>query len=116
MRQAALSAAMEPGARAAQLTSSDGTVMAKVVTTADGRGYFMGDKMPELPPGRTYQLWAMMGDAPGGPAVSVGVMGRHPSMLGFNTDAAVRGFAVTEEDAPGVVSSTHTPVVAGTLA
>lgn len=116
MERAALSAAMAPDSRTAALASSDGAVLAEVVTTADGRGYFMTDALPRLPDGRTYQLWALMGEEPGSPVVSVGVMGRNPTVMAFNSDAGVMGFVVTEEDAPGVARSTHPPMLQGRLA
>jgi hypothetical protein len=116
MRRAALAAAMEPGARAAELATIDGTVMAKVVATVDGRGYFMAKKMAALPRGRTYQLWAVMGERPGSPVVSVGVLGRSPTVTGFNADPSVSSFAVTREDAPGVATSSQAAMVTGRLA
>jgi len=116
MERAALSATMEPGARTAALSASDGAVVAKVVTTPDGRGYFMADAMPRLPDGRTYQLWALMGDGAGSPVVSVGVMGRKPSVMAFTADAGVTGFVVTEENAPGVARSTEPAMLQGRLA
>jgi hypothetical protein len=116
MERAALSATMEPGARTAALSASDGAVVAKVVTTPDGRGYFMADAMPRLPDGRTYQLWAQMGDGAGSPVVSVGVMGREPSVMAFTADAGVTGFVVTEEDVPGVARSTQPAMLQGRLA
>lgn len=116
MEKAALAASMERGARTAGLTASSGSVMAKVVTTADGRGYFMADAMPPLPAGRTYQLWALMGEEPGSAVVSVGVLGRSPTVVAFNADAKVMGFAVTEEDAPGVTRTDRPVVMEGWLA
>ena len=116
MEKAALAAAMEPGARTAQLAASSGAVMAEVVTTAEGRGYFMAGAMPRLPAGRTYQLWARMGEEPGSATVSVGVLGRRPGVMAFNTDEHVMGFSVTEEDAPGVNRSVRPTMIEGWLA
>lgn len=116
MEKAALAAAMEPGARTARLAASSGSVMAEVVTTTDGRGYFVADHMPSLPAGRTYQLWALMGEDPGSAVVSVGVLGRSPGVMAFNADATVMGFAVTEEDAPGVNRSIQSAMIEGWLA
>lgn len=116
MERAALAATMEPGARTAELMTDDGHMMAKVVLTADGRGYFMSDTLPTLPDGRTYQLWAVMGDAPDSTVVSAGVMGRDPSVMAFTTDAGVTRFMVTEELSPGVPSSLEAPMLEGALA
>jgi hypothetical protein len=116
MEQAALAAAMEPGARSTRLEAATGAVLAKVVTTADGRGYFMADEMPSLPAGRTYQLWALMGEDLDSAVVSVGVLGRDPTVMAFNADPGVQGFVVTEEDAPGVAESTQPAMAEGWLA
>ncbi|MBM3660200.1 MAG: hypothetical protein FJW95_11975 [Actinobacteria bacterium] len=116
MERAALAATMEPGSRTAELAAGDGAMMAKVVVSPEGRGYFMTDAMPELPRGRTYQLWAVMGDAPGSAIVSAGVMGREPGVMAFTTDAGVTRFVVTEEEAPGVARSVQPALISGTLA
>jgi hypothetical protein len=117
MERAALAASMQPGARTAQLAAAgDATMTAEVVVTPDGHGYFMTDAMPRLPAGRTYQLWALMGDETGSPAVSVGGMGREPTVMAFTADAGVTGFVVTEEDAPGVARSDRLPMLQGRLA
>ena len=76
MREAAFDAAMQPQSRVAELAAANGSVKAKVVTTADGRGYFMRDQLPALPSGRTYQLWALMDNATNPTMISVGVLGR----------------------------------------
>jgi hypothetical protein len=116
MERAALAATMEPGARTAELAAADGAMMAKVVVTPDGRGYLMTDAMPELPAGRTYQLWAVMGDEPGSAVVSAGVMGRDPHVMAFTTDAGVTQFVVTAEKSPGVARSVQPAMLSGALA
>jgi anti-sigma factor RsiW len=103
MERAATSAAMEPGARVAQLTSSTGTVMANVVTTLDGRGYVLVKDLPKLPEGQTYQLWALMPEGMTPTMVSVGVLGREPTASAFTTDTKVMGYGLTMEDSPGVM-------------
>ena len=116
MERAAFAATMEPGARTAELAAADGAMVAKVVVTPDGRGYFMTDAMPELPRGLTYQLWAVMGDEPGSAIVSAGVMGRDPNVMAFTTDAGVTQFVVTEEKTPGVARSVQPAMASGALA
>lgn len=116
MERAAFAATMEPDARTAELAAADGHMMAKVVVTADGHGYFMADAMPALPAGRTYQLWAVMGDEPGSAVVSAGVMGREPGVMAFTTDAGVMQFVVTEEQSPGVARSVQPAMLSGSLA
>jgi hypothetical protein len=116
MERAAAAAAMEPGARVAVLTSSRGSVMASVVTTTDGRGYVVVDNLPRLPEGRTYQLWALMPDGMQPTMVSVGVLGRNPSVSAFTTDTKVMGYGLTTEDSPGVMVTDQPMTFEGRLA
>jgi anti-sigma-K factor RskA len=116
MERAASAAAMEPGARIAQLASSAGTVMANVVTTPDGRGYLVGEELPTLPEGQTYQLWALMPDGMKPTMVSVGVLGRNPTVSAFTTDTTVLGYGLTMEDAPGVMVTDQPMMYEGRLA
>lgn len=116
MEEAAFAAAVQPGARAAEMESSSGAVGAKVVATADGHGYLMVDHLPRLPAGRTYQLWALMGEEPGSAVVSVGVLGRAPAVVAFTTDPEVMGFAITEEAAPGATTRSQPMMLEGWLA
>ena len=107
---------MEPAARVAELAAANGTVKAKVVTTVDGRGYFMRDQLPALPSGRTYQLWALMDDVANPTMISVGVLGRNPTVSAFTAAGEVMGYAITEESAPGVGSTTQPMMLKGMLA
>jgi anti-sigma factor RsiW len=116
MERAAAAAAMEPGARVAELASDDGTVMASIVTTADGRGYVMVDKLPKLRAGQTYQLWALMPDGMKPTMVSVGVLGRNPSVSAFTSDTKVMGYGLTMEDSPGVMVTDQPMMIEGRLA
>ncbi len=80
------------------------------VVVADGRAWLQAAALPTLPDDRTYQLWGATGEE----LVSIAVLGRDPGVLSFE----VQGYAVlaiTEEEAPGVVTSTKEPVVAGEL-
>ena len=116
MERAATVAAMEPGARVAQLTSSDGTRMASIVTTTEGRGYVVVDKLPKLPDGQTYQLWALMPEGMQPTMVSVGVLGRNPTVSAFTTDTKVMGYGLTMEDSPGVMVTDQPMMFEGRLA
>jgi anti-sigma factor RsiW len=116
MARAAQDAAMEPGARVAKLTSEKGTVMANVVTTVDGRGYVVVENLPKLPEGQTYQLWALMPEGMQPTMVSVGVLGRNPTVSAFTTDAKVMGYGLTMEDSPGVMVTDQPMVFEGRLA
>jgi hypothetical protein len=107
---------MDPTAHEATLTSPDGTRRAKVVAMPDGTGYFMEHNLPELAPGRTYQLWAMTGSRAAPTFVSVGVLGRRPDVSAFRTAGTPTGFMVTVEPMPGVVEPDHPAMVEGFLA
>jgi hypothetical protein len=114
--RAARAAAMDPASSVASLASADGSRRAKVVTMPDGTGFFMEHNLPELAPGRTYQLWAMTGSRTDPVMVSVGVLGRRPDVTAFRTGAAPAGFMVTVEPAPGVVEPDHPAMLEGFVA
>jgi anti-sigma-K factor RskA len=105
-----------PGARTVSLTAPGGGSVAQVVVLPDGTGYFAGRALAPLPPGRVYQLWALVGDPKQPTAVSAGVLGAEPGLAAFTYDGHVVGFAVTDEHTPGVVSSSQTPLAAGNVA
>lgn len=82
---------------------------ASVVLGATGVGYVYADTLPALPSDRTYQLWAIVDE--GEPAViSAGVLGADPDRAPFQVVGVVTGFAITEEQAGGVVTSANDPV------
>jgi anti-sigma-K factor RskA len=109
---AALAQAAEhtPGARRAQLVDSDGSVRARAVVLPDGSGY-LTSKLPALPPGRTYQLWGVRSNN----TVSLGVMGRSPSVVSFEAANKPTALAITEERAGGVPVTANNPTVIGKL-
>jgi anti-sigma factor RsiW len=111
--RAANAAAMDPSSRVAMLVSADGRHRAKVVTTPDGTGFFMEHNLPQLAPGRTYQLWAMTGNRAAPVMVSVGVLGRRPAVTPFRAGTAAMGFVVTVEETPGVAATDHPPMLEG---
>lgn len=79
-----------------------------VAVTADGRAWLLATDLPALDEGRTYQLWGAAGEE----LVSIAVLGRDPGVISFD----VTGYAllaITEEAAPGVVTSANPPIVAG---
>jgi hypothetical protein len=112
MLGAASVALSDPGAHKALLTSADGKLTATAVVLPDGTGYLMAQHMPVLGADRTYQLW---GQTPGG-LISLGLLGAHPDdVVAFHTTGGVAALAVTDEKAPGVVTSHNQPALAGTL-
>jgi anti-sigma-K factor RskA len=62
---------------------------------------------------RTYQLWSI----DDGRAISVGLLGEHPSSVAFTVDPSVAATAylVTVEPAGGVVAPTSAPVAQATV-
>jgi hypothetical protein len=112
MLRAANLALTDPGAHQARLRSVDGTVTATAVVLPDGTGYLMAEDMPALARDRTYQLW---GQTSGG-LISLGLLGSHPAaVVAFQATDGVAALAITDERAPGVVSSTNPPALAGHL-
>ncbi len=104
--EAAASAATAPGAEVLALADPvTGEVGATITLLPDGVGYFEAD-LPPLPPHRTYQLWAVVGDE----VVSAGVLGPDPGLAPFQVAGDVALFAVTEESAGGVAASANTPL------
>ena len=73
----------------------------------------LDDNLAELVPGRTYQLWALVGDRRSPEVISAGVLGPDPGVTAFNVGGPVVGFAITDEVAPGVASSDNAPLVQG---
>ena len=112
LTEVAAAAAERPDARKVAMRSPDGTLSADAVVLADGTGYLLETNLPELPPDRTYQLWAVVGTS----KISVGVLGRSVGPVAFRAAADVSAFAITNEAAGGVIVSQQQPTVVGTLA
>lgn len=106
--QAALA---DPRSEVFELASADGEIALRGVITAEGTGYLRASTLPRIDDDRTYQLWGAAGEQ----LISLGVMGSRPEIVSFTADPYTT-FAVTEEDAPGVVISDNQPVVAGSTA
>ena len=105
--QAAIGA---PDAQLVDLRSADGEHEVRAVMT-DGEGYVHAGGLPELPEGKTYQLWADTGDA----RISLGVLGNRPEVASFAVSDGVLGLGITEEEGSGVVVSDQPPVVYGMM-
>jgi hypothetical protein len=109
---AATRAFADPQSQRVSMRSTDGTLSAQVALASDGTGFLLGDRLPALPNDRTYQLWALAN----GQKISAGVLGSEPHVVVFRyAPSGLSGFAVTEEQAGGVVSTQNAPVVLGTL-
>lgn len=113
VRRGAETAATAPGSRTVSLTTDGGTELASIVLRADGTGYFVPHGLEAAANGEVYQLWALVGDDAEPEAISAGVLGNDPGVASFRFSAPVNGFAVTLEQAPGVVSSLEQPELTG---
>ncbi|MGH2656830.1 MAG: anti-sigma factor domain-containing protein [Actinomycetota bacterium] len=111
LEMAAQAALRDPAARPVTLRSADGATSVEVVLLPDGSGYLYRNDLDPLPPGRTYQLWALGEAEP----ISAGVLGPDPDVTAFSVDPAISGLAITQEVAGGVVAPTSDPLVAGEL-
>jgi anti-sigma-K factor RskA len=101
------------GARQVGLKTGSGATLARLVLLPDGTGYLRGDHLARLPSDKTYQLWAVTGDAHA--PVSAGLLGSDPRAVTFRASGPVKAFAVTIERAGGVVQPTHTPIAQAAL-
>ncbi len=110
---AAETAARDPLAAKVRLSSTDGSREARIVYLPNGEGFLLDDNLAPLPADRTYQLWALMSDAQGPRPISAGVLGSDPGVAAFRARGPVAGFAITEEQVPGVASSGNPAVVQG---
>jgi hypothetical protein len=98
-----------PGSTLVDLRSTDGQIVVRGAITKSGLGYLRTSGLPALPAGHTYQLWGATGDG----MVSLGVLGGDPTVVTFH-DADYNLFAITAEDSPtGVVTSHKAAVVTG---
>lgn len=104
----------EPSTRRVELTAPPGRgapVTVSVVLTTSGTGFVQAHTLPVLASDRTYQLWAVVG----GQIISLGLLGPDPGVVAFSAAGgpSVHAFAITDEQAGGVVQSNASPVVAG---
>ena len=110
MSQAVQAALLDPNAQRITLagSSSAASTLAELVLLPSGSAYLVNSHLHALPKDETYQLWGVIG----GRAVSLGLLGNEPTTVPFTIDegARVTIFAVTAEQAGGVVASNHAPV------
>ena len=90
------------------LTSADGDHSVDVVIV-DDQGYLFNDNLPALPEDQVYQLWGRRGTD----LISLGLLGNDPDRERFVAGDEFDAFAITVEEAGGVVASTQPAVVAG---
>ena len=99
--------ALPDGAVRVNLRSPDRSTLVPAVLSADGDGFVEVGNLPVLPPGQTYQLWAVTG----GRRISIGVLGNTFDVSTFKAQGTIDLLAITAEDAPGVEQSDKPPVV-----
>jgi anti-sigma factor RsiW len=105
---AAMQALADPSSQKLTLSSPSGAKSsATAVITSGGAGFLMPSGLPPLAPDRTYQLWAIMP----GKVISLGLLGADPGITAFSGKGAIKGLAVTDEVAGGVVQTSNAPVL-----
>jgi hypothetical protein len=117
LAQAEQTALDAPSTKQVQLTVPGGRRSAvpegrvTVVLTKSGTGFVEAQGLSSLPGAETYQLWGIVGSQ----TISLGLLGSDPAVVPFtvNGDVPVEAFAITAENAGGVVQSSNQPVVAG---
>lgn len=113
---AAYDNALDHGATAVRLQRTGANpIAAEIALKSDGTGYLRNNDLAPLPAGKTYQLWALVGSGSAQRTLSAGVLGPEPSAAAFHVAGRPAGFAITIEDAPGVVQSTQAPTAVGTV-
>ncbi len=115
---AAMQAALEnPSTQRVLLTASSASPdKSATVTLVLGRtdtSYLAAQGLTPLGAGKTYQLWGVINNQ----RISLGVLGSNPTVRAFSFDSGVKvtAFAITAEQAGGVVQSSHVPVVQGVV-
>jgi hypothetical protein len=106
-------ALVDPEARHMTLTTTAaGRPIGQLIVLPSGESYLVGSSLPALASTRTYQLWSM---AHGG-AVSISLLGAHPSTVAFRVDpgSPPQAYLITIEPAGGVVSPTTSPIAQAT--
>lgn len=115
VERAASQAMSDPQATTGKLRSKDGRVNAPVVVDANGKGYLLASKLPELPRSRTYQLWGHAGTS----TVSLGVFDGGTDVVPFQVGSELRRsidmLMVTQEVSPGVAATKRTPLLTGAV-
>jgi hypothetical protein len=102
-----------PGHHNVTLSTSNGTTVGRVVVTPAGAAYLSSKRMSPLGRDLTYQLWVVSHSR----AVSIGLMGSHPTQVSFAVGDLSAGdtLAVTVEPASGSVIPSSAPVASGAV-
>jgi len=107
-----LRALVDPGAQKVVLATAPtspngGQAAVELVILPNGSAFALNAHLPRLAAHRTYQLWGFVN----GRAISLGLLGGHPTYVAFSVDPSVRvsTFAVTNEAAGGAPQPTRGP-------
>jgi len=96
--------------------SSNSSDLARIAVLPDGTAVVHNDALPVLPANKTYQLWAVLGDASSPTVISAGVLGPRIEDAPISFVGDPNAFVLTVEDAPGVAVSSQVATAAGKLA
>jgi anti-sigma-K factor RskA len=110
----AAEAALEsPGHQVVNLVGPHEAKRAQFVIDAKGHGYLVSSTLPTLAPGKTYQLWGIVGGRP----VSLGLMGQSPDQSTFTWVGAAGAsmLGITVEPAGGSLAPTTAMSASGTV-
>jgi anti-sigma-K factor RskA len=109
----AVAALGAPGHKLVDLETSSHTALAQVVVVPSGQGYLVSSELPPLGAGRTYQLWAVVGNRP----ISLGLLGDSPRQIAFTMAGSTRPahLSITAEPSGGSVSPTGPIIASGTV-
>jgi hypothetical protein len=91
------------------LRSPDESLSGDVVILPDGEGYLVSHNLPNVGPGSSYQLWALVHET----RISLGLLDGPSGITAFRAPVSTTGLAITQEVAGGVSTSQKNPVVVG---
>ncbi|HUC38252.1 MAG TPA: anti-sigma factor [Acidimicrobiales bacterium] len=111
LRRAESSALARPGHTVVYLRAATGATPAHVVVANNGSAYLVNDSLPKLSAGRTYQLWALSRGTP----VSLGVLGREPTLTSFEVQRGMTMVMLTAEPSGGVPQPDSPVIASGAL-
>jgi Anti-sigma-K factor rskA len=97
------------GTTVAHLDTASGVSVVEVILAPDGQGYLVSKALPALSSDRTYQLWGVADDV----VLSLGVFGSAPKTLEFAAHQRWTKFVLTEEQSPGVPTSSQPAFAVG---
>jgi len=102
----------DPGTRKLTLESRDGELSAQMALHENGHGFLRTAGLPVLPADQTYQLWMINSDDS---TISLGLFNGGDEAVTVQAGLNPKGFAITVEEAGGVVQSEHLPSLSGFL-